>query len=169
MTNDTHTFEMALFAKENSASVVQCASLPEAACTTELLMAICERLSELDIVEFHVSGFGRNPWPTDVYTDLSVIMEQIPEAIRQIECEEKCAINFYEQGIEASISMSPEGSSVTLECSSQTDWTPNPAKLSMQKSELLKMLRSLKKDFSDLAATCFPIAENRFFKKWLLE
>jgi hypothetical protein len=72
--------------------------------------------------EFIVSGFGQERWPVDVVTDLPVLLEQMPSIVSAMRDGKATELDFYEQGIERSISFSPSSSGYLATCTSQTDW-----------------------------------------------
>lgn len=103
-----------------------------------ILIDICQALGSES--EFVVSGFGQERWPVDVKTDLSVFLEQLPSALRAVSEGVMADIDFYEQGIERSITLEPRGHSYLAICRSRTNWKPDPAVEQLPGEELEEML-----------------------------
>jgi hypothetical protein len=122
-----------------------------------LIADVCEYLADIGGVTFRVSGFGQNPWPVDVRTDLAVFLEQLPYAISAIErSDPNFVIDFYEQGIERTLVFVRDESEFTVECISATDWVPLPTKESISAEELRSMFVWIRESFFTLVGTVAP-------------
>jgi hypothetical protein len=73
---------------------------PELDNITSVLTDICEALAEEGSVRFVVDGFGQDPWPVDVRTDLPVVIEQVPAVLKALRSGFSTSLGFYEQGIQ---------------------------------------------------------------------
>ena len=139
---------------------------PEADDIRSLLADVCDCIAESG--QFIVSGFGQDPWPTDVGTDLPVLLEQLPEALDAIESSRDFKIDFYEQGLERTIEFSFAGACYVATCASFGSWQPtrNPEPIAAPELEKQSLdiregfMRLLKRDFHELA-------ESPFIQSWL--
>ncbi len=112
---------------------------------------LCEYLSELQCVNFVVSGFGQAKWPVDVLTDLAVVLEQLPSVLPEIERENyHFTLEFYEQGLERYLYFSEAAPWVRIDCLSLTEWTPTPSTLYLEKVVIKDMLINLQNSFEEL-------------------
>jgi hypothetical protein len=120
-----------------------------------------------DCTDFHVSGFGQDEWPVDVKTDLVVLLEQIPDAIRAIRSGSAANIDFYEQGSERYIELTPDGATYLVTCSSWQKWQPMPATESMGRDDLISMLVAIQTNFMEALFRMTPsLAKNPWIKDW---
>jgi hypothetical protein len=83
---------------------------PELEDIRAILAEVCEVLE--GHVQFLVSGFGQDPWPVDVWKDLTASMEQLPTALRAVKSGQDAEIHFYEQGIDSWLLLYPAGEDV---------------------------------------------------------
>ena len=111
-----------------------------------ILVDVCRKIAPGG-GQFVVSGFGQDPWPVDVQTDLPVFLEQLPQILRAIHDKTVVEIDFYEQGIERSIALSPDGESYVAVCTSGTTWQPNPSTERIDREDLEEMLTAAKEVF----------------------
>src|SRR5512138_2113068 len=65
-----------------------------------LLHDLCSALEEQGSIRFVVEFAGER-WPTDVRTDLTTVLEQMPDVARGI--SEAFEIDFFEQGLERTL------------------------------------------------------------------
>ena len=63
---------------------------------------LCDRLERSKIVKFRIEGFGKEPWPVDVYTDFDTVIEQCCNFLEFLETPSSKTgeIYLYEQGVE---------------------------------------------------------------------
>lgn len=131
-----------------------------------ILIDICEILEPT--TDFLISGFGQNRWPVDVRTDLPVFLEQLPLALRAVSEGSSTDIDFYEQGIERSIALTPAGDRYLATCSSWTNWQPNPAVETIDRWELEEMLLSVREVFMRaLGETSTQLSRHPWILQWL--
>lgn len=131
-----------------------------------ILMDACKKL-ELSGY-FSISGFGQEKWPVDIGTDLSVLLEQMPDAIRAINSNLAFEIDLYEQGVERLISFSPSKENYVAVCTSQTSWQPNPMIENIPIDHLKHLLVSVISEFSRALENVSPeIMKNSWLKDWL--
>lgn len=118
--------------------------------------------------EFVLSGFGQQRWPVDVGTDLPVFLEQLPSALHAVNQNMATTVDFYEQGVERSISLEPLGRGYIATCASQTDWQPNPTTEDIPGDELADMLLAARDAFmSVLVETAPDLAKHPWIRNWL--
>lgn len=124
-------------------------------CIEEVIIDICEHLSDEDIVAFEVKGFQLS-WPVDVCTDLATVIPQLPAAIASLSASDSCSIQFYEQGIERELKFEVKGEDVHIFCESLTNnWKSPIIELSPYK-QVESMLTSLLERFLELGNKCYP-------------
>ena len=128
----------------------------------------CELLHESDAVQFIVRGFSEVPWAVDVETDLPVVLEQLPEAVRALRGREKFSIAFYEQGVERSLNFNCVASQVEIECTSwKSTWKPIPTTLTVEHKDLEELFRGLGEDFYRLVkVACGDLAAHPWLREW---
>ncbi|AJQ96672.1 hypothetical Protein YC6258_04640 [Gynuella sunshinyii YC6258] len=109
-----------------------------------LLMRICEYMDDHGECDFEFGGFGQQSWPVDVRTDLPVFLEQLPIVLSLLSQHENFEIDFYEQGIERTITCSylPEKNAWISTCVSQTEWQPNPSEEVIKTEDLFTSLNT---------------------------
>lgn len=132
-----------------------------------ILMDAC-RLLENHVI-FLVSGFGQDRWPVDTGTDLPVFLEQLPHVLKAVKNSEAIDIDFYEQGVERLIRLTPcdTGDRYFLHCTGRLDWVPNPSCSSMDRDRLLEMLCALSDDFMVLITALSPcVAAHPWVVRW---
>lgn len=135
---------------------------------TSILGDICESLEEGRSVRFLVAGFGEDAWPVDVHTDLAVVIEQVPNALKQLQDGTEAVIGFYEQGIEREVSVVPHGSEAVLACRGLGGFAPNPSVVRMPLADVIVMLQTLLRDFSRAAhVRCPDLVAHPWFSEWL--
>lgn len=106
-----------------------------------ILRDVCARLGER--LTFSVSGFGQVVWPVDVSTDLPILMEQLPSALNALAEGRPAQIDFYEQGLERSLTLSVEGDTCLVNCRSWSIWQPDPAQETLELRQLREMLANV--------------------------
>jgi hypothetical protein len=133
-----------------------------------ILSDLCEVISDRGVATFLVSGFGDDCWPVDVGVDLPVLLEQLPEAIASVSSGESAfELHFYEQGIERFLHFSPLGSTYSVQCTTWTDWTPDPATEQVRRADLLAMLLSVRQEFLALVQWLAPgLASHPWMRAW---
>lgn len=136
---------------------------------TSLLIDICDALAEEASVRFVVSGFGQDPWPVDVRTDLPVVIEQVPAALAAIRNGAGASLGFYEQGIQRVLAMDPSGyDEVIVECQSMTSWQPQPSTVRMKRQDILDLLGTFLREFVEGARQrCPDLVEHAWFREWI--
>lgn len=90
-----------------------------------LVMEACQALGEADC-QFHVGGFGQDYWPVDIAYDLSSAIEQLPGAVQALQRDKQAVIDFYGQGIERCLTLTPSHAAITVQCSSRTAGNRHP-------------------------------------------
>jgi hypothetical protein len=130
-----------------------------------MLTDICRELEHG--VEFVVSGFGQDRWPVDVSVDLAIILEQFPEIFRAIREDTQLNIDFYEQGVERYIKLTPDREYYVAVCTSITKWQPNPDIERIHRTDLEKMLLDIKATFIGVLKKVAPnLLEHVWMQEW---
>lgn len=138
----------------------------------QVLGAQCRALAVTGRVSFYVAGFGEDPWPVDVQTDLAVVIEQLPDVLSALRRgDEVFCLNFYEQGIERYLTGTKRGEVVTIECMSLSlRWMPEPASEVMKWGDVEGMLCELRDVYTATVESICPwLAEEPAFKRWKRE
>lgn len=135
---------------------------------TSLVMDICNYLDDEGLVSFIVEGFKGIKWPVDVRTDLSSIIPQVPPVIKNLAEKKDCYIQFFEQGIERELRFwSNDGDIVIIECFSLLGEPATVETETIQRGELLKMLKSLMDNFIQASKSLCPkITSHYLFIEW---
>lgn len=133
-----------------------------------LIADICEALESTGRIKFIVTGFDPKPWPMDVETDLSVVLLQLPDALRRLEQHQSFTIDFYEQGTERRLEFRDKGDKIEVECfSGDLHWEPDPRILMADRKQLEADLRGLAHSFLRLASeVCPQLSEHLWIRKW---
>jgi hypothetical protein len=122
--------------------------------------AVTTALARYKSIRFHVSGFGEPRWRVDVWTDLCIVVEQIPQIVYWLRGRTKTemSLDFYEQGVERSIKIHKRGSRVVLEGVpfAGRPWTPSIPLEVMPKAAFERMLLDLLLRFADLGDSLYP-------------
>ena len=80
-----------------------------------VLRDICQAL-ETAGVGFLARVCSNVDWPVTVRTDLLVVIEQIRDTLSDLKQGQIGRLDFYEQGVERTISFSPKNGTVLIEC-----------------------------------------------------
>ena len=110
------------------------------------VMEACERLASAGAA-FRVGGFGDSEWYVDVGYDLATVVEQLPGVFAALREGSAAKIDFYAQGMERVVTISPHGPSADLRCASRTSWIPDPDRGSATFADVVSMLGKLRDDF----------------------
>ena len=117
---------------------------------------------------FVVSGFGQDPWPVDVKTDLVVLLEQLPGALLAVSSGAAFEVDFYEQGIERKIDFSPLGDGYVVSCCSYGNWQPAPSVENIDRTSLTRMLTAVRDEFLQFMRSSYPnLALHPWVRSWL--
>jgi hypothetical protein len=136
-----------------------------------LIQELCQLLQATSQAQFNVSGFGQDVWPVDVAVDLSIILEQLPEAIDAvIEDNYPFQLDFYEQGIERRLDFDKHNNLVKISCYSATNWIPNPSSILVEEEKVATQLLALRDSFLQATTRLLPEISslerlNRWFRK----
>jgi hypothetical protein len=120
------------------------------------------------MVRLHIGGFGQDPWPVDVATDLAVAIEQVPRALSALRSAAPFQLNFFEQGIERYIAGTVHDDRIALECTSMSlGWSPVPPVEVLRPADAEKMLSDLHATFlASARQVCPPLTTTRAFTIW---
>ncbi len=134
-----------------------------------VLSDVCDALHEINAVAFNVAGFGQDVWPVDVRTDLLTILDQIPDALSAMRCNEQFTLDFFEQGIERKLTfIILNDQRLTVRCTSRTEWVPDPVSYEMPKSEMQFMKSQLARQFLRLSRqVCPKLVRHPYFFEWI--
>ena len=131
-----------------------------------LVMDICQLLSETDC-HFTVCGFGQEDWPVNVSYDLSSVIEQLPTAISNLQQGLDAEIDLYGQGIERRLDFTRSENLVNIQCTSGTEWIPDPDVEVLSHEEAMTLLAGLAREFGIAVQRALPdLAAKTPFAKW---
>jgi hypothetical protein len=120
-----------------------------------LIFASCEVLRYANC-EFQVSGFGRDEWPTDVWS-LSSVVEDLPTILSALRQREPTSIDFASQSSEHSVRLVSQADVVTMTgVTCAKNWSPDPAAETVQAVLLEQMLLELGRTFAEVMARVHP-------------
>jgi hypothetical protein len=130
-----------------------------------LLHDLCGALDEAGEVRFVVEFAGER-WPTDVRTDLSTVLEQLPVAARTL-CN-AFEVDFFEQGLERTLHFKGADDMVEVSCTSRhPTWSPLTPTIHVERKQLREALRRLVARFIAAATVMNPEAVNHpWFIDW---
>jgi hypothetical protein len=133
-----------------------------------VLISICEVFELSEMVSFVVSGFGQEKWPVDCRTDLSTIIEQIPDILEKVSKGTfSFQLDFYEQGIERKLVFEEEAELVRITCLSRTNWIPIPQTILIDKVEISIMFKNFYNNFLEYSSVlCADLAKNPLLEEW---
>ena len=134
---------------------------------TSVVCDSCEVLARSSGIRFVVM-FDDDPWSVDVHTDLAVILEQLPAAVRALKTSRSATIDFYEQGVQRQLEFSGEGGLVEARCgSAHPNWEAPGTVLQLERGPTVTMLTELGNDFHHLLRQACPeLAAHEWIREW---
>jgi len=111
-----------------------------------ILIDVCDALQESTPSKFTVSGFGLK-WPVEVYPELCILLEQLPDAIAAAKSNDPFQIYFYEQGVSRIVEFVPNCDFYSVSCTDSFDKAPLGKSERISSSELLDMLCGIRDNF----------------------
>lgn len=139
---------------------------PDLDCITSLLAEACEWLAETGDLAFVAHGCDGERWPVDVFTDLPVVVEQVPQALSNLRNVGAAELGFYEQGIEKLVRLSVSGSELRIECRGLVGLKCGSE--TMLVADGIAMLERFLSDFVEaVRAACPALASHDWFVAWL--
>lgn len=142
---------------------------PELDSIISILADICDVLADANSFMFYVKGFGENPWPLDIRTDLLTFMLQLPAFLNWLDSLKDVPffLDFYEQGTERSLTFTKINSEIKIDCSSRTTWKPNPETEMIEEKSLNYMLSNFVQVFVNQVKIFTPeISHHSWFQEW---
>lgn len=135
-----------------------------------VLLAAAETIDEFCLGRFEAGGLGQSrPWPSDVFGELSMIIDELPNIIDAIRHDVRTELGFLEQGCGRVVCLEPSGNSVRVLGGGSfggLPWEPHDAVL-IKKAELIKMLQSLIDVFAGMVCDLEPqVAGIQSFCQW---
>ena len=131
-----------------------------------LVMDACELLGEAGC-RFRMGGFGKDDWNLNVSYDMSTVIEQLPDVLAALDRGAQAEIDLYSQGIERTITVTPDGDYIHLWCQSRTSWTPNPEMERMDRGYVIEAFRKLATDFAKALISVQPeLADVEPLARW---
>jgi hypothetical protein len=132
-----------------------------------LLADLCDRLEDLNVLEFSVGGFGQANWRVDIRYDLLSFLEQIADVLEAISKKRRVDLSFPEQGMQRIIHIVPLNGSCKLSCSSFGNWTPSGELIEIESLELIQSFVSVTKTFFLASETYCPVlSRHDWFLEW---
>jgi hypothetical protein len=120
-----------------------------------LVIEGCQLLGEAGC-RFRMGGFGQDDWGLDVSYDLSTVVEQLPDVLVALRHDAEVELDLYAQGVERTVTFTPDGEYVNLRCRSQTSWTPRPDTERLARGQVVATLEKLAVDFAAALAIVAP-------------
>ncbi len=139
----------------------------------EVLMEICNELCKYsELIDFSISGFGKDWSDLMIDPDLCMFMEDMPGLVNFINNKEvlEFQFGFPEQHLQRILTATRVLNGFQISCS---DWLSETAdqdqtKEIIQSEDLKKTLQELVKNICIVVEQVYPIAyENVYFKDWL--
>ncbi|WP_076187609.1 MULTISPECIES: hypothetical protein [Paenibacillus] len=133
-----------------------------------ILMCICEAFEISQSVSFVVGGFGQDNWPVDCRTDLSTVMEQVPDILAKTRAGIfSFELDFYEQGIERQFLFEEDMNLVKVTCVSRTEWVPHPSSVFLEKTAVSKVFEEIYIKFLEFSSViCEGLVNNTLLNDW---
>lgn len=140
---------------------------PELDDVGSVLGDICEVLETAGI-SFLARVCSNEAWPVTVSTDLLVVVEQIGDTISDLARGQTSKLDFYEQGVERTISFAPQNGDMLIECSDMiVKTTSQPEAVTLPSDRVLQELTCLAEDFLRASQICCPdLANHPWFQEW---
>jgi hypothetical protein len=140
---------------------------PELDDVGSVLNDICEAL-ETAGVGFLARVCSDEDWPVTVSTDLLVVIEQIGDTLASLKQAQIGRLDFYEQGIEKTLTFTPKNGTVLIECNDLITKAMSKSEFVILPHELvLKELTCLSEDFLRVSKMCCPeLANHSWFREW---
>lgn len=135
--------------------------------TLALLDYVCSSLVRLCQVELRIGGFGQPQWPVDLPTDLTILLEQLPNAIFSARTHEEFKIEFYEQSILRTVRFTPVPAGFLVSCVHFLTEEAIDQSVTVPQLDVLRILTRVMTSFSE-AVKWFSgeLTERRLFKLW---
>ncbi|WP_333768022.1 hypothetical protein [Streptomyces sp. IBSBF 2435] len=131
-----------------------------------LALVACGVLDGTDAA-FRIRGFGRDDWAFDVGYDMSAFVEELPRLINALRSGREVELDLYSQGVERTLTFSPDGDRVLIRCVSRASWVPQPEVEVCDAGDLLGMCVRLAHDFAGAVSAVAPaIARLEPFERW---
>lgn len=108
------------------------------------------------------------PWPVSLRPDLAVVLEQLPDVFAALTLGRPCSIDFYEQGIERLVVLSPTGQDVAVErIAARADTGDERREGRVARDVLDAELRKLVEDvLLACRGSCPLLAAHPWFESW---
>jgi hypothetical protein len=140
---------------------------PELDDIRSILGDVCERVPEGGGT-FVISGFGQDPWPVDVRTELTVLLEQLPDALDALQSHAPFELDFYEQGLQRKITFAPLGTDYLASCQSYGNWQPAAVVERIDSASLFLTLMAVQREFMRFLRQSFPgLARHPWVQEWI--
>lgn len=131
-----------------------------------VLTSICAELHAAPGVRLEIRGFGEEPWPASVATDLPIALAQLPNLAARLARGEAGELDLHEPGLQRRLLFQPNGDLVRITCESVTTWQPNPALIEVSVVGVVAMLEAVVHHFAFVVRRVFPSVAGR---PWLAE
>jgi hypothetical protein len=144
---------------------------PELDNIDKLIFDVCDRLAQLNVARFLVSGFGQAIWPVDVNYDLPFFIEQLPDILDWVGSarSEPFTLHFPEQGIERLLTFEHGLFGIEVTCQSyNVTWDPEPGIERIDPTTLRLKMCTVMRQFIELTKTyCPAIYRHMWFQEWM--
>lgn len=132
-----------------------------------ILAHACDRLEEMKVLKFLVSGFGQDRWAVDVRFDLLIVLEQIESVCLLIKQGLPTKLDFPEQGLERSLNLTPADNILSITCTSFGRWKASNEVISMELHQFCQLLADIACTFLKAVRNYCPSdASHPWFAKW---
>lgn len=140
---------------------------PELDDVGSVLHDICEAL-DLAGVSFLARVCSDQDWPVTVRTDLHVVIEQLNDVLVALTRRDIARLDFYEQGIERTVSFLPNNGTVLIECTDMIpDATSKQETVILSRNLVIEELIRLAEDFLRVARMhCPELTSHPWFEEW---
>ena len=121
----------------------------------EIAIPLCDLLADAGAV-FSAGGFGDERWPVDVRYDFAGLVPDLPAVVSGIKHQSPVDLDFFEQGIQRTVSAELEGDLAKLSCRSFGKWVPTQPSDEMPRTAFELMINDLVVGFLQATAIVVP-------------
>jgi len=121
----------------------------------EIAIPLCDLLADAGAI-FSAGGFGDERWPVDVRYDFAGLVPDLPAIVDGIKHESPVELDFFEQGLQRTVSAEFEGDRAKLNCRSFGKWVPTQPSDEMPRTAFESMINDLVAGFLQAVAVVVP-------------
>lgn len=121
----------------------------------EIAIPLCGLLADAGAV-FSAGGFGDEKWPVDIRYDFAGLVPDLPAVVQGIRHGSPVELDFFEQGLERTVTVAFEADRAVLDCRSSGRWVPSQPSDQMPRAAFESMIDDLVAGFLRAVAVVAP-------------